>query len=325
MYTETNNACRILEDPIKVYLDAGLYGRIADDAGSFKITMDDGRPNRNRYINLIVSNYLGQYRAQMDRRFEENLEIIKEECRKETGRVQERAARRLAFKEINRGSESGAHSDRSVAIIIDRDNRPLVGEAINVSFKYEGVSVFLRSLIQSFMSLPVYRREQIIFADRLRIINEAIRMKESVKYKNRETGKCHVFSPAVVGYSMHEYYNYVVGQYVNAYHTIAPVRLATMDCVCRSENSAVFTSDFPMLMKRMLKNGIQFAIQEDRLFRVTLTKEGYDTFSRRYMEQPAPVKKEFRDDGSVVITFDCSWFHLNAYFTPFNGQIIDIE
>ena len=79
-----------------------------------------------------------------------------------------------------------------------------------------------------------------------------------------------------------------------------------------------------MLMERTLRNGIQFAVQEDRLFTIVLSKDGYNNYLNRYLEQPEPIETEHMDDGSVRMTFDCSLFQLKGYFEPFRKQVTGI-
>ena len=141
----------------------------------------------------------------------------------------------------------------------------------------------------------------------------------------KKTSPRHHFFPDCIEYARHEYYNYVIGQFDNDRHSTCPVRLMTMEEVFLTATEAVFTDDYYAFKERMLKNGVQFPIQDDKVFTVVLSPEGYRRFTKRYLERPAVISWHLRDDGSVVMTFDCSQFQLMSYFVPFGDEIVDME
>ena len=314
---------RQVENKISVYLNERQYRGILDDARCFSILRGDGRPNVNRFCNLALCNHLEKYTELMKRRFEKALKILRSRFRNEKAGTIEMAAREIAFANLDFGSEPKEKSGRSVSLLIDPDKQAMVQEAISRSFMDIDISEFIRGLLRSYLSFPFFMRERIIYADRIRIITKAIENRESVAYKHPGSGEWHHFYPAVIGYSKHEYYNYVVGQIDNSHHTTYAVRLSNMAQVYDAAMPAVFTEDFPLYLERMQRNGIQFGINEDRIYEVTLTEDGYEEFNRRYLEQPDPVSTQIRDDGSVRLAFDCSRFQLDKYFMPFNGKILE--
>lgn len=310
---------------VNINLDEELYAMLCNDAEKFRVIKKDGTANENGFINRVIRYYLGEYVDLMETRYETTLRIITEECPEMNVEKRGRIARNIAFSGIDCCRGSALRPARGLSLYVCADNRAPIYTVINRSFKDVSLSTFIREMLRSFMTLPVYRREQLIYADRIDTVEKAIRMNESVEYVSPGTRRIHHFFPAYIGHSEHEYFNYVVGQLDSENHTTFPIRIANMEDVYLAGNPAVFTGDFPLLLGRMKKNGIQFAIQQDRIYTVTLTAEGYEAFTRRYLERPVPLTAVHRDDGSVMMTFDCSEFQLNCFFRPFDGMIVDIE
>ena len=308
-----------------IYLDDELYEKLKNDAERFKITRKDGSPNESRFINLVIKNFSGEYVHMTECRYENTLKMISEEVCDMSMDKLDRIARMVAYTNIDLLCKAKGRPCHNLSMYICEENWPVILKPLNRTFKDKGISTYIREMLHAFMQLPVYRREQLIYADRIAAVEEAIRLHESVCYKHPETQKWHHFFPAYIGYSDHEFYNYVVGQIDNEEHNTYPVRIANMVGVCAAAEPAVFTEDFNVYLERMKKNGIQFAVQDNRIFTVTVTRKGYDTFRKRYMERPVAVNTEFMDNDTVVMTFDCSEFQLDAFFRPFDGQIVEIR
>lgn len=316
-----NDNWEALDGKVNVYVNEEMFNGINEDARNFKITKPSGSVNLNKLCNLIIYNYLEQYIERINHRAEVVYEILQSNgISPDDGKLMD-MAKEIAYTDIVAASPSYGSKKRVLSLVIDRDKRATVKEAIFKSFKDIQISVFLRGLIGSYLDLPVYQRELIVYADRIRKIETAIEQHEAVRYKNRESGKIPQFFPSMIEHSKHEYFNYVVGQFDNDRHSTAPVRLANMDDLVLTGVSAVFTDDFETMKEKMLRNGIQFAIQDDQVHTVTLTPDGYRNFEKRYLERPEPLTTVFNEDGTVTLTFDCSMFQLEAYFCPFKDNI----
>lgn len=73
----------------------------------------------------------------------------------------------------------------------------------------------------------------------------------------------------------------------------------------------------------MKRNGVQFSINGDTIYKVKLTKNGEFLFKSRYLERPAPLPKS--DENNGIYYFDCSEMQFKSYFAPFRKDVIILE
>ena len=171
------------------------------------------------------------------------------------------------------------------------------------------------------MTLPVYKREQVIYKDELSKINNAIIKKEKLSYYRKDTGKRHILNPYSVETSSYEMFNYLVGQFDYSEKHKTSIRISKISDIVPIHESAEFTDDFEICLKAMRRNGIQFAMDEVVLKTVELNENQYNAYKRKYLDRPAIVS-ETLTDGIHICTFDCSDFQLETYFAPFDNNII---
>ena len=73
----------------------------------------------------------------------------------------------------------------------------------------------------------------------------------------------------------------------------------------------------------MKRNGVQFSINGDTVYKVKLTKNGKFLFKSRYLERPVPLPES--DEDTEIYYFDCSKMQFKSYFAPFHKDVIVLE
>ena len=312
-----------LSEKLNIYLSDSTLDQLTNDALGFLIKKKDNVPNRNKFCNLLIYNYLDQYMSQISKCSEETYALLEKTFPDSKRTLIKSLSRQIAYKNLVTATSDQGRSNKTLSLKIDNLKKTRILEALCSNLDDVDLSVFFRGLFQSYLSLPVYQREQIIYADRISSLDKAIHQEVSITYKNASTGKQNFFFPKLIQHSQHEYYNYVLGQFDNSHHGIGSIRIANLNDLYLSQRPANFSDEFEETIQRRKRNGVQFSYRENEIPRhtITLTKEGYNKYLRRYLERPKPTSiSSNNDDGSVTLEFDCSEFQFNSYFKPFENS-----
>ena len=317
-----------LSEKLNIYLSDSTLNQLTNDALGFLVKKKDNIPNRNKFCNLLIYNYLERYMSQVNKCSEETYALLEKTLPNSKKPLIRSLSRQIAYKNLVTATSDQGPVNKTLSLKIDNSKKTRILEALCNNLDEVDLSIFFRSLFQSYLSLPVYQREQIIYADRIAILDKAIRKEVSITYKNASTGKQNFFFPKLIQHSQHEYYNYVIDQFDNSHHGIGSIRIANLNDLYLSQRPAIFSDEFAETVKRMQRNGVQFSYSENEnpKHTITLTKEGYNRYQRRYLERPEPTSiSQINDDGSVTLEFDCSEFQFNSYFRPFEDNIKDAD
>jgi len=314
-----------LSDKINIYLGDETYNKLIDDCKSFEIFRDNGNKlNINKFYNLLINNFLKDYLTSIDRLADNIFSQLQPIIAEKDDHKFRKASKRIAYNNSVKPIINKEKNNKTLSIIINKDSIPTIAAAIAKSLDDVELSVFFRGMILSYLSLPTYKREQIIFAKRYKTVLEAIKKKESIDYVTPKTKEIHTYYPAYVETSEHELFNYVIGEHVGKNHHTNSIRLARMENVYLSNKHSEFAPVFHEHYLRMKKHGVQFRIDKDEFHTILLTKEGYESFQSNYLERPIPFEEKPKpdQDGNFTLTFNCSEFQFNKYFEPFKDKII---
>ena len=317
-----------LSEKINVYVSDQVFCQLTNDSRGFLVLKKDDSPNRNKLCNLLIYNYLDQYISQINKCAEDTYSLLEKTSMQSEWSSIKTLSRQIAYQNLVTVTSDQGRVNKTLSLKIDNSKKTKILEALSNNLEDVDLSVFFRGLFQSYLRLPVYQREQVIFADRMAILNKAIKEEVSVSYKNASTHKQNSFFPKLIQHSQHEYFNYAIGQFDNAHHGIGAIRIANMNELYVSQKPAVFSDNFTEIIKKMQRNGVQFSYRnnEKSNYIVTLTKDGFDNYKRRYLERPEPISSPVANaDGSVTLKFDCSEFQLKAYFMPFGDNILELR
>lgn len=299
-----------LSEKITVYLNEDTYNSLKKDCVDFETK------NISEFINLLVDNYVSSY---FDLVYSGVPKIIKilEDSSTKTENI-DQVAKTIAFSKATSSDQKGS-KDNTLNF---RLKKGVVNKAIEALYNGPDsldISAFFRSMFLSYLAMPIYRREQMIYKHEIDKIKKIIKNKEKMSYYRKDTGKNHIFNPYSVEPSKQEMFNYLVGQFDSGDKHKSSIRISKIKDIVSIHEEASFTDNFNECYLAMKENGIQFAIDEVRIRQITLTDKQYKTFWRKYLDRPT-IKNEEVKDNKHICFFDCSDFQLEAYFTPFGDD-----
>ena len=300
-----------LSEKITVYLSKDTLDSLHKDCKDFEVK------NISEFTNLLVRNYVSDYFEMVYSSVPEITRILSDSYEENTDTV--RVAKEISFVRTVSAKSNGALKHK----LNFRLNKKTINKAVEALYNGPSsldISAFFRSMFLSYLSLPVYKREQVIYKEELLQINTIIRNKEKMSYYRKDTGKSHTFNPYSIEASSHEMFNYLVGQFEHGQKHKSSIRISKIANIVPIHEKAAFTPDFEECLEAMKRNGIQFAMDEVVTRKVELTNDQYRAFNRKYFDRPEIVKEE-NYDGLHICYFDCSKFQLETYFSPFENRI----
>ncbi len=307
-----------LSEKITVYVNEDLYRSLHKDADNFEVK------NLNSFINRLVKNYVKDYFDSIYRTIPDIKKVLFRDCKNNDTETINSLAKEIAFIKTN---ESKAKRSLSKKINF-RLNNGIVNDAVEAFYSAPAsidISAFFRNMFLSYLALPIYRRERIIYKSEVEKIESIINKNEKMSYVYKSKDKSRVFLPACIEVSKYEMFNYVVGQFGDHSGHISSIRLSNITEIVHIHETAVFRDDFDECLDSMKKNGIQFSIDSVKTYKVTLDEQQYITYKRKYYERPEPIHKiDEETTNNHILYFDCSEFQLRTYFKPFeNIEIVE--
>ena len=189
------------------------------------------------------------------------------------------------------------------------------------------LSKYLRDMFASYLSLPIYEREKIIFKESVAVLEKAIEKGQAVILSSL-TGGDRIFRviPYKLQHSSEEMFNYLLCQSYNDYYkTETPFTMR----LCRIQKPKIVTGantvnpEIQHLLDLMSKRTPQYTIYKDEISCVLITKKGLRTYNRIYHSRPDPLEDppiENLPDGSRKYYFNHSRDQLKFYFRRFEAD-----
>ena len=301
-----------LQEPVKVYLNKETKELLEHDCESFGIA------TRNEFYNLLVSNYISEYVEHLEESGKRILSIMDEMIVARNRDELPVIARKIAWK--NATAEDYKERGEYESIRINSYNTDPIAEMISSAADSVKVSVFFRNLFLNYLSLPAYRREQIIFIDSYNTIMKALKDGLKISYRNKNKKKSHTLSVYSLEQSDLEFHNYLIGSFGQG-KGAASIKLLSIETVRILNEKAVFDDTFEECYKAMEDNGCQFGIGELKYWKLYLTDEDLNTYKSRYIERPKIYSRGEDEKGKYCI-FNCSDFQLKGFFMPFKKTFV---
>lgn len=189
---------------------------------------------------------------------------------------------------------------------------------------------YLRNMFASYLSKPIYEREQIIFSETMSILEKACKNRQPLIFSTT-SDPTHIYHvvPYTLAHSSEEMFNYLICQGYREPLNPQPGDKPESDKaypfrICRIINPREDTSqnllkpEIEPLLNLMNKRSPQYPIDEDFEAKVLLTKDGIKAYRRIFFGRPNPIQPpEEQPDGSVIMTFNHSFSQLFFYFRRF--------
>lgn len=194
-------------------------------------------------------------------------------------------------------------------------------------------SEYLANIIYSYLKEPQYERERIIYKDIIKTINEAIQSNRSIRIKTKSSKENNEnnfiiqnVDPKEICTSKEGLYNYLLYQVYsekNQKYYASTIHIYNILSVYVDKKQRIFYPDIEKQFLKMKRNGVQFSINGNVVYKIKLTDKGKVLFNSRYLERPVPLSNSDIDNG--IYYFDCSELQFKSYFAPFGKEVIFLE
>lgn len=214
---------------------------------------------------------------------------------------------------------------------LDRDNYAFREQWLDSgdAAQYYGgrFSRYLRAVLEEYAAKTVYQREEVYFAQQLRLIRGSRADRELLCVELRN-GSAFDVRPYGVLSDRQETYHYLVGIACSpndrAAERIACFRLSNLAKLRPSaKRSGRLTKEESDAIEARIRDvGVQFLTQQQGEIHIRLTENGRRSYERQLHLRPAAKKKEPVSDGAYCweYTFSCTEFQAEAYFLKFCGD-----
>jgi hypothetical protein len=301
-------------EKIKINLTSKALEDLTNDMISFEYYKKDGQINKNGFLNTLLKNYFSIYDTQATEEIEKYTNIIKKHI------FQENKANEIINELIISNSffafTKQDSLNASISFKLINSNYNIFKIIENKYLKYQSISSFFRNMIDTYLSLPKYKREQIIYLNTYELLIDAIKDKRKIKVFMKADEEREVM-PYSVSTSKEELYNYLISMTDNKEKKryVSSIRLARIESIYLLKEKYTFSSEDTEKVDCVIKNGAQFPYTNPCLAQIKLTSVGQKLYKKKYLNRPTPTKIE--DD---IYHFNCSYDQLVLYFFSFGKE-----
>lgn len=302
-----------MDEKIKISLSKNTLELLKKDCADFKITKENGQPNMNAFINILIANFYETFSAS-----EETLhEDIKTALSSVPDYYKEKVfhdivkvfAKRSDYREVKKDTTTFSFKPTKVA------QKALL--CVNhVLLQSESLSSFYRRLFVAYAQKTKNEREKIIHKENFELLQKAIKRGVQVCVQLQSGNILDHLSVYSISPAKDELFNYVLAYDGN--HNVT-VRLATIKTVSLRSAASTIPEENEGLFKRQIACAAQYPMYntDNELIQVQLTEKGKKLFEKIYLYRPTPVSI----DGDIY-TFNCSANQLLYYFERFGESAL---
>jgi len=300
-------------DKIKINLTSKALSDLTNDMITFEYYKKDGQINKNGFINTLLKNYFSIYDSQITEQIETYAAIVKKHI------FQDNKANDLINDLITSSSLFSNNKqvvlETSISFKLINSNYNIFRIIENKYLNYQSISSFFRNMIDSYLSLPKYKREQIVYLNTYELLMDAIKDQRKIKIFMRSGEESEVI-PYSISNSKEEIYNYLINmteskekRYIHSIH------LSRIDSIFLLKEKYTLTKEDKEKLEEVIKNGPQFPYTNPCIAQIKLTKNGQKLFKKKYLNRPTPIEIE-----NDVYKFNCSFDQLVLYFFSFGKE-----
>lgn len=233
---------------------------------------------------------------------------------------------------IKKAAKNGAAppNEESFKFRLDRDNYAFREQWLDSpDAQYYGgrFSRYLRAVLQEYAAKTVYQREEVYFAEQLRLIQTSAANGELLRIRLKD-GREFEVRPYGALSDRQETYHYLVGMACRDgkrdAEKIACFRLYNLVVLkpSKKRSGRLTKEECKEIEDRIRAVGVQFLLQQQETICIRLTEKGRQNYGRQLHLRPAARKRVEVDDGPYrwEYTFNCTEFQAKAYFLKFCGD-----
>ena len=297
-------------EKIKINLSKKTLNDLLNDMSTFEYYKKNGEINKNGFINTLLKKYFSIYYANINKQIETYTNIIKKHVYQEN-KVTEIVNSLISSSELL-PFETNKNIETSISFKLINSNYNIFRVIENKYLAYQSISSFFRNLIESYLSLPKYKREQIIYLSTYELLMDAINDKRKIKIYLKNDNEREII-PYKISTNKEEIYNYLVGLTSSKEkHTISSIHLSRIDYIYLLKEKYEIDKENLEKLDKVIENGAQFPYTNPCTAKIKLTKEGQRLYKKKYLNRPTVTKIE--DD---IYHFNCSFDQLVLYFFSF--------
>jgi len=305
-------------EKIKINLSKKTLNDLLNDMTTFEYYKKNGEINKNGFINTLLKNYFTIYDNMINSHIDTYTKILSNHIYQEN-KVTE-IVNDLIKEKTLLPFDNSKNIETSISFKLINSNYSIFRVIENKYLAYQSISSFFRNLIESYLSLPKYKREQIIYLPTYELLTEAINDKRKIKiYLKNENEK--EILPYKVSTNKEEIYNYLVGltPSKNKY-TVSSIHLSRIEYIYLLKEKYTLEDEDINKLERVIENGAQFPYTNPCNAKIKLSNAGIKLYKKKYLNRPVPISVE-----DNIYNFSCSYDQLSLYFFSFGKEAIVLE
>lgn len=303
-------------DKIKVNLSSNVYYTIIQDMFQFEYFKNNGEINKNEFLNVLIYNF---YQIKLRKR-EDFKKKLKENAlpldlsNKNKDKLLDEAIKIMDNyynEDINYRYHNEFFMIYPTKVTENFFNNLYENEIKNKS----SLSSFIRKILNEYVSLPQYVRENIIKRAETFAINEAIGNNKIVFIN--VSGVEYYIAPFALIENNEETFSYLIGLDVTSKkNSPITVKLSKIHNVTSLNTSYYFKKEEKETLINIINSGVEFASGDFIKVKIKFSHGGFNMFKYRFHNRPNAKKI---DDLTCEVS--CTLTNFVNYFLPFGKEI----
>lgn len=291
------------------------------------------KPSREGLINLILSTYMDDADAAIDKatfRYREKLEA---ELQDITEGVEKRRIidKLVALREEKLGKKATSYpKEHPFKTRLDKYNYSSMMEWRDKTGYYNDVpGNFIKAVIEEYASKSFYEREGIILRNKIEELKACIAANQLIVLTiNGNVQKRYEVKPYLICADSDYNYHYLVGmsRRSGTENEEMPVsfRISRITNIKHSFSRSGKTTveQKQRIDERLKTSGVQFMLGETETIRIRLTEQGKKLYDSVLHLRPPFVNRIQNEDASWIYTFNCTSMQAEFYFFKFGADAV---
>ena len=313
-------------EKINIYMPEFIRDRLMQDMEMFEIFKPNSWDvNHNQFLTLLIKGYYNAYVQENNELRDKVIAALKSTA------LSVEAIQTAADAVITNvfDQQPGKRVGKNAKMLSLKPTKEI--ESILQCIENEGndyLSRFFCRMFTRYTEKPFHQRKRIIFKATYDILQECCKARRSVIFSTSgEPGRINEVLPYAVTVGREEMFNYLLCQKTSEKsHQAKSFALRRIRNVIVSQSKETFDTTVKQHLERMSLLGPEYAIDDDELICVRLSKDGIKSYHRVYFGRPVYDEKKSTPNGDgVFLYFRCSPEQVFRYFRrfpPYTAQIV---
>lgn len=313
------------DEKIDIYMSPRMKQELTEDATRFEAFFNkDNKVVMNNFLSSLIAGYYEPYKEE---RYKLSVSIEAELAPYIDKKKAEEIASALTGKLVHRHKSYGDDSDDArISYRPTTKTDWIFTELKDANSPKIKLSTFMRQMFSSYLSMPMYERERIIFKEKTDKLLEYCKNRTPICFTSSTAPKGMLFHvvPYDLVHGSDEMFNYLIGQTYNEEsqrYQAATFRLCRLGNPSKDGSTEKLQRDVKAHLEKMKRCGPQYSINEDREDAcIQLTEDGQKSYAGQYLGRPNYTRREFLEDGRCNYYFENATRQLYNYFRRFSPK-----